>query len=100
MIDLRDVSVRVQAKHLRGISEWEGLYDVHVLLYRLALGDGVASEELEGVLEHVVPKPNLESKEVEIAIIGWYSQKGTINLLWNISPLFYGTPFCTIIIQA
>ena len=57
---LRDISIRVQTKHLRGVHQGKRVDMVHVLRYRGALGYRVTLVEIEALLEHRLAKPHLE----------------------------------------
>ena len=60
---LRDVSIRVHPKNLRGVSKWELLNVVNVFLHCLEHCYGVALVEVKCWLEHALIEPKLMGKE-------------------------------------
>lgn len=59
-INLRDVCIWVQAKHLRRVHRWESLNGLEEILQTTALRDLVTSVETEVFSEHVLSKPHLK----------------------------------------
>lgn len=59
-INIRDVCIWVQAKHLRRVHRWESLNGLEEILQTTALRDLVTSVETEVFSEHVLSKPHLK----------------------------------------
>ena len=51
-LNLRDIGVRMQSKHLRGVHKGESVNMIHVLRYRGTLWYGITLVEIKTLLEH------------------------------------------------